>query len=96
MSITQTVTILFTDIVGSTELSSALAPEAADELRQTHFALLRTAVTTTGGQEVKNLGDGLMVAFTSLSLALACAVAMQQASAAGRRRMQRAAALMRG
>jgi class 3 adenylate cyclase/tetratricopeptide (TPR) repeat protein len=74
----QTVTVLFTDLVGSTELSSRLDPQAADELRQTHFGLLRSAIEATGGTEVKNLGDGLMVAFTSLSRALACAVTMQQ------------------
>jgi class 3 adenylate cyclase len=79
MATTQTVTVLFTDLVGSTELSSRLGPQATDELRQTHFGLLRGAIQTTLGTEVKNLGDGLMVAFTSLSRALACAVAMQQA-----------------
>src|SRR4051794_30699920 len=76
---TQTVTVLFTDLVGSTELSSSLSPHAADELRQTHFGLLRGAIESTGGVEVKNLGDGLMVAYTSLSRALAGAVSMQQA-----------------
>ena len=79
MANTQTVTILFTDMVGSTALSTALAPEIAEELRQTHFGLLRTAVSAAGGTEVKNLGDGLMVAFSSLIRALACAVAIQQA-----------------
>jgi class 3 adenylate cyclase/tetratricopeptide (TPR) repeat protein len=76
---TQTVTVLFTDLVGSTELSSRLGPEATEALRQTHFGLLRGAIQSAGGTEVKNLGDGLMVAFTSLSRALACAVSMQQA-----------------
>ena len=76
---TQTVTIIFTDLVSSTELSSHLGPRAADDLRKTHFSLLRGAVAASGGIEVKNLGDGLMVAFTSLGRALACAVAMQQA-----------------
>lgn len=76
---TQTVTVLFTDLVGSTELSSRLGPEATESLRQTHFSLLRGAIASAGGTEVKNLGDGLMVAFTSLSRALACAVGMQQA-----------------
>jgi class 3 adenylate cyclase/tetratricopeptide (TPR) repeat protein len=79
VAITQTVTVLFTDLVGSTELSSRLGPGAADALRQAHFGLLRGAIQVAGGTEVKNLGDGLMVAFTSLSRALACAVAMQQA-----------------
>ena len=79
MATTQTVTVLFTDLVGSTELSSRLGPESSDALRQTHFGLLRGAIQAAGGIEVKNLGDGLMVAFTSLSRALASAVAMQQA-----------------
>jgi class 3 adenylate cyclase/tetratricopeptide (TPR) repeat protein len=87
---TQTVTVLFTDLVGSTELASHLGPAAADALRQTHFGLLRGAVQAAGGTEVKSLGDGLMVAFTSLSRALACAVAMQQAIERHNRRDDRA------
>ena len=41
--------------------------------------MLRRAIAASGGTEVKNLGDGLMVAFASSSAALACAVGMQQA-----------------
>ena len=65
---TQTVTVLFTDLVGPTELSSRLGPEGTEALRQTHVGLLRGAIQLAGGTEVKNLGDGLMVAFTSLSV----------------------------
>src|SRR6266480_1652533 len=65
-------------MVGSTALSSSLAPDAADELRRGHFSILRQAVAETGGTEVKNLGDGLMVVFATASAALSCAVAMQQ------------------
>jgi class 3 adenylate cyclase/tetratricopeptide (TPR) repeat protein len=72
-------TVLFTDLVESTATASRLSAEAADELRLTHFGLLRGAIQSTGGEEVKNLGDGLMVSFTSPSRALTCAVAMQQA-----------------
>jgi class 3 adenylate cyclase len=79
MTDTQTVTLLFTDLVGSTALTSALDREAAESLRQTHFGLLQDASTASGGVVVKNLGDGLMVVFTSPTRALACAVAMQQA-----------------
>ena len=75
---TENVAILFTDIVGSTELSQRLSAEAADEVRRGHFSVLRQAVTESGGTEVKNLGDGLMVVFNSASAALGCAVAMQQ------------------
>jgi class 3 adenylate cyclase/tetratricopeptide (TPR) repeat protein len=95
MATTQTVTVLFTDLVGSTELSSRLGPEAADALRQTHFGLLRGAIQTAGGTEVKNLGDGLMVVFTSLSRALACGVAMQQAIERHNRRDEGAALSVR-
>lgn len=76
---TETVTVLFTDLVGSTALSAQLGPDAADELRRAHFGLLRGATADTSGTVVKNLGDGLMVVFTSPSQALACAVAMQRA-----------------
>ena len=75
---TENVAILFTDVVGSTELSQRLSPEAADEVRRGHFSILRQAIAEAGGTEVKNLGDGLMVVFGSASAALACAVAMQQ------------------
>ena len=75
---TEGATILFTDMVGSTALASALAPDAADELRREHFSILRQVVAETGGTEVKNLGDGVMVAFSSTAAALSCAVAMQQ------------------
>ena len=71
-------TFLFTDLVGSTELSSAMSASQADLLRQTHFGLLRGVIAASGGIEVKNLGDGLMVMFTSPSRALAGAVGMQQ------------------
>src|SRR6516225_9418938 len=75
---TENLAILFTDVVGSTELSQRLSTEAADELRREHFSILRRAIAETGGSEVKNLGDGLMVVFGSASAALACGVAMQQ------------------
>src|SRR5207244_2446452 len=42
------------------------------------FAILRRAIAETGGTEVKNLGDGLMVVFPVASSAIACSVAMQQ------------------
>ncbi len=71
-------TILLTDLVGSTRLATAVGAMRADELRDEHFALLREAVETSGGREVKSTGDGLMVAFGSASAAVRCAVAMQQ------------------
>jgi len=73
-----TVTVLFTDLVGSTALFTRLGPRG-DVVRRSHFAALRAAVAAHGGEEVKNLGDGLMVSFASAGSALACAVSMQHA-----------------
>jgi class 3 adenylate cyclase/DNA-binding CsgD family transcriptional regulator len=74
--------VLFTDVVGSTELLSRLGDNAFDELRRRHFASLRMAVGRTGGREVKTLGDGILAVFGSATEAVAGAVAMQQAVAA--------------
>ena len=71
-------TILLTDLVGSTRLATSVGPVRADELREEHFELLRDAIASSGGREVKNTGDGLMVAFSSASAAVECAVAVQQ------------------
>jgi class 3 adenylate cyclase/tetratricopeptide (TPR) repeat protein len=79
MSTTSIVTVLFTDLVQSTDALSRLGEGQAEALRQTHFALLREAIRQASGTEVKNLGDGLMVVFTSATDAVGCAVAMQQA-----------------
>lgn len=75
------VTFIFTDLVGSTALIDRLGDDAADKVRRDHFEVLRRAVEDAGGEEVKNLGDGLMVSFASPVAALACAVAMQRALA---------------
>jgi Tol biopolymer transport system component/class 3 adenylate cyclase len=74
-----TVTILFTDLVGSTELMQRLGDDRAEDLRRVHFQLLRDAVSAHGGREVKTIGDSFMVAFDSAVDAVGCAVAMQQA-----------------
>ena len=73
-----TVTVLFTDLVGSTALLARLGEERAEELRREHFGLLRQALGKTAGLEVKNLGDGLMVVFPSAADGVAGAVAIQQ------------------
>ncbi len=83
------VVLLFTDLVGSTELAAELSPRAADELRAAHFSALRGAIGASGGSEVKSLGDGLMVVLPSAAAALDCAVDMQQAIQRHNRKAQR-------
>ena len=60
-------------------LLDELGDDEAERLRRVHFGLLRDVVTAHGGQEVKNLGDGLMVAFPSAVNAVSCAIGIQQA-----------------
>src|SRR5262249_5786059 len=74
----ETVTVMFTDLVGSTDLLSRVGEDRAEVLRREHFALLRGVVAETGGREVKNLGDGLMAIFVSLTASIDAAVLMQQ------------------
>ena len=78
---TRTVTVLFTDIVGSTDLLARLGPSVGEAARSSHFAEMRSALAVHRGREVKNLGDGFMAAFDSAGDALACAVTMQRAVA---------------
>ncbi len=75
-----TVTILFTDLVNSTTLLERAGDESAQRVFAAHHKLLRDAVAANAGQEVKWLGDGLMVAFPSAADAVRCAIAMQQGS----------------
>ncbi len=75
-------TILFTDIEGSTTLTQRLGDAKAQELLRTHNGIVRDALRTHGGAEVKAMGDGFMASFSSATRALECAVAMQRAFAA--------------
>lgn len=72
-------TVLFTDLVGSTELRSRLGEDEAEALRHRHDTMVTEAVTAAGGHVVKNLGDGMMATFAGASDAVAGAVAIQQA-----------------
>ena len=74
------VTILFTDLVGSTALFDRRGDDVADAIRREHFDTLRRAVAEHGGHEVKSTGDGLMIAFNSAVAAVRCAVDMQRAA----------------
>jgi class 3 adenylate cyclase len=77
-----TVTILFTDIEGSTALAQRLGDKAYHALLAEHNRILREQVARHGGHEVKSMGDGFMLAFASAARALSCAVDIQKAFAA--------------
>jgi class 3 adenylate cyclase/tetratricopeptide (TPR) repeat protein len=82
------VAILFTDLVGSTDLATRHGDAAADVLRRDHFSHLREALASTGGTEIKTIGDSLMVSFAGASDALAGAVAMQRSVERHNRRVR--------
>jgi class 3 adenylate cyclase len=75
------VTILFTDMEGSTTLTQRLGDAAAQELLRTHNSIVREALKAHGGSEIKHTGDGVMASFPSATRALECAVAIQRAFA---------------
>jgi class 3 adenylate cyclase len=71
-------TIMFTDIVESTEMTARLGDIAATELVRAHDALVRRALAKHGGREVKHLGDGIMASFDSAVAAVECARMIQR------------------
>ena len=72
------VTILFSDVEGSTDLRTQRGDAAAHRILRAHEEVVRRCLTAHDGREVKALGDGFMVAFASTRAALGCAVAIQQ------------------
>lgn len=74
-----TAPILFTRLENSLELFET-GGEVGRELLESHYAVVRSAVDATGGQDVKWVRDGLMVVFQSAGEAVRCAVMIQQAA----------------
>ncbi len=74
-------TILFTDVEGSTALTQRLGDAKARGLLREHERMVREALKSHGGLEVKTMGDGFMASFSSATKALECAIAMQRAFA---------------
>src|ERR1700674_3884942 len=76
---TVTVTVLFTDIEGSTDIATRTGDERAQHMLREQRGLIRTRVPQHGGREIKTIGDGFMVVFASARDAVTCAVAIQRA-----------------
>jgi eukaryotic-like serine/threonine-protein kinase len=73
------VAILFSDLEGSTSLYEKLGDRRAHELVRIHNEIFRREVAAHRGHEVKSLGDGFMIAFSSPRRAALCASAVQRA-----------------
>lgn len=78
-------TLLFSDVVGSTQLVEAIGDAAWTDLLAWLDAALRRCFADHGGEEVDHAGDGFFVAFDDPSAALKCAISIQRKLADQRR-----------
>jgi class 3 adenylate cyclase/predicted esterase len=70
-------TVLFTDIVGHTEMMRRLGDQRGRAVLREHEQVTRDVLKANGGSEVKTMGDGFMASFTSVTKAVECAIALQ-------------------
>ena len=73
-------TVLFTDIVGSTERASEVGDRAWRELLDAHHALVRAELAAHGGDEIKTMGDGFLATFDGPARAVRCALRIAERS----------------
>jgi len=71
-------TVLFTDIVGSTDMTARLGDEIAMNIVNTHDRIVHVSLGVNGGREVKHTGDGVMAVFYSAASAVRCAIKIQE------------------
>jgi class 3 adenylate cyclase len=74
-------TIVFTDIVGSTERAATLGDDHWRDLLDSHDTVVRRELLRYGGREVNTAGDGFVATFSSPSVALDCAEGIVEAVA---------------
>lgn len=72
------VTIMFTDIVGSTAMTRERGDFGAQEAVRAHNAIVRNALAYNGGREVKHTGDGIMATFPNAAGAVRAAQMIQR------------------
>jgi class 3 adenylate cyclase len=70
-------TVLFTDIVGSTEQARAIGDQRWRELLDLHDQVARRLVEVEGGRLVKGTGDGILAVFDGPGRAIRCALALR-------------------
>ena len=71
-------TVLFTDIVGSTEKAAALGDHRWRDLLDNHHATIRRNLTRFRGHEVKTTGDGILATFDGPTRGVRCACAISE------------------
>ncbi len=73
------VCIMFTDLVGSTQMTHERGDYGAQEIVRVHNAIVRTALAGHHGREVKHTGDGIMASFTSAANAVRAGMQIREA-----------------
>ncbi len=71
-------TVLFTDIVGSTEKAAALGDRRWRDLLDTHHATIRRNLARFRGREIKTTGDGILATFDGPARGVRCACAIAE------------------
>ena len=79
LEVRKTVSILFCDVVGSTELASRVGDRAWRDLLARHHAAVRHELGRWRGREVDTAGDGFLAAFDGPARAIRCAVSAVEA-----------------
>jgi class 3 adenylate cyclase len=74
-------TVLFTDLVGHSQMMARLGDEKGREVLRDAERLSRDVLAGHGGTEVKSMGDGFMASFSSATKAVECAIDLQRAFA---------------
>jgi class 3 adenylate cyclase len=72
------ITLLFSDIEGSTEMLERMGDDAWFQFLSDHRTVVRALVETFGGTVIKSQGDGFMVSFPSAHAGLRCAIELQR------------------
>jgi adenylate cyclase len=75
------VCIMFTDLVGSTQMTHERGDYGAQEIVRIHNAIVRSALAGHHGREVKHTGDGIMASFSSAANAVRAAVQIRESLA---------------
>jgi len=73
-----TLAIVFTDVVGSTQLGEDIKDEPMNEVRRAHFSQSRDLIRQFKGREIKTIGDSFMAAFKSVDAAMDYAVRLDR------------------
>jgi adenylate cyclase len=76
------VTVLFTDISGSTAMTQTLGDAGAQQVVRAHNRIVREALSANAGKEIKHTGDGIMASFAKTSDGVDAAIQMQREVAA--------------